>query len=41
MGFGNEGESFDLDYNGTIDIIDLLIISDIVNGDSDYYDCRD
>lgn len=41
MGFTNEGESFDLDYNGTFDIIDLLILSDIVNGDSDYYDCRD
>ena len=41
MGFTNEGESFDLDYNGTIDIIDLLITSDIVNGYSDYYDCRD
>ena len=32
---------FDIDYNGTIDIIDLLIFSDIVTGYSDYYDCSD
>jgi hypothetical protein len=32
---------FDIDYNGRIDIIDLLIFSDIVTEYSDYYDCRD
>ena len=38
---GNYSTLFDIDYDGRIDIIDLLIYSDIVSGYSDYYDCSD
>ena len=37
----NYSTLFDIDYNGRIDIIDLLIFSDILLGYSDYYDCSD
>ena len=39
--FEDYSNLFDIDYNGRIDIIDLLIFSDIVTEYSDYYDCRD